>query len=152
MPMRLSKKGFNNLLIFGILLITFIFNFNQRLREPHETKQSTVIPKEFTILEIQTPDYTLTRVGRNWQRKPSMGISSDKLQQVVNNWQTVPLDTLTEQNFPLSDFILRFFIAEQKDPIIVQLHQLQNDHYVLQVNEKLYLSLPSNQLSLFLGR
>jgi len=150
--MRLSKKGFNNLLIFGILLITFIFNFSQRLREPHETKQSTVIPKEFTILEIQTPDYTLTRVGRNWQRKPSMGISSDKLQQVVNNWQTVPLDTLTEQNFPLSDFILRFFIAEQKDPIIVQLHQLQNDHYVLQVNEKLYLSLPSNQLSLFLGR
>ena len=150
--MRLSKKGFNNLLIFGILLITFIFNFSQRLREPHETKQSTVIPKEFTILEIQTPDYTLTRVGRNWQRKPSMGISSDKLQQVVNNWQTVPLDTLTEQSFPLSDFILRFFIAEQKDPIIVQLHQLQNDHYVLQVNEKLYLSLPSNQLSLFLGR
>ncbi|TEW45486.1 hypothetical protein [Psychromonas algicola] len=150
--MRLSKKGFNNLLIFGILLITFIFNFSQRLREPHETKQSTVIPKEFTILEIQTPDYTLTRVGRNWQRKPSMGISSDKLQQVVNNWQTVPLDTLTEQSFLLSDFILRFFIAEQKDPIIVQLHQLQNDHYVLQVNEKLYLSLPSNQLSLFLGR
>ena len=150
--MRLSKKGFNNLLIFGILLITFIFNFNQRLHEPQQTNQSTVIPKELTILEIQTPDYSLTRIGRNWQRKPSMGISSNKLQQVVSNWQTIPLDRLTEQSFPLSDFVLTFFIAEQQDPIIVQLHQLQNDHYVLQVNEKLYLSLPADKLTLFLGR
>jgi len=152
MQMRLSKKGFNNLLIFGILLIIFIFNFKQLLQEPHKTKQSTVIPKAFTILEIQTPDYTLTRVGRNWQRKPSMGISNDTLHQIVNNWQTVALDTLTEQSFPLSDFTLRFFVAEQKEPILIQLHQLQNDHYVLQVNENLYFSLPSNQLSLFLGR
>jgi len=150
--MRLSKKGFNNLLIFGILLITFIFNFNQRLREPQQTDQSTAIPKAFTILEIRTPDYMLTRVGRNWQRKPSMGISSDKLQQVVNNWQTIPLDSLTEQNLPPSDFVLTFFVAEQEEPIMVQLHQQPNNQYILQVNEKLYLSLPAEKLSLFLGR
>lgn len=150
--MRLSKKGFNNLLIFGILLITFIFNFNQRLREPQQTDQSTVIPKAFTILEIRTPDYTLTRIGRNWQRKPSMGISSNKLQQVVNNWQTIPLDSLTEQNHPPSDFVLTFFVAEQEEAITVQLHQLQNNQYILQVDEKLYLSLPTDKLSLFLGR
>ena len=150
--MRLSKKGFNNLLIFGILLITFIFNFNQRLREPQQTDQSTAIPKAFTILEIRTPDYMLTRVGRNWQRKPSMGISSDKLQQVVNNWQTIPLDSLTEQNLPPSDFVLTFFVAEQEEPIMVQLHQQSNNQYILQVNEKIYLSLPAEKLSLFLGR
>jgi len=150
--MQLSKKGFNNILIFGILLITFIFNFSQGLREPQQTDQSTVIPKAFTILEIQTPDYSLTRVGRNWQRKPSLGISSVQLQQVVNNWQTIPLESLTEQNLPPSDFVLTFFVAEQEEPIIVQLHQLQNDQYILQIDENLYLSLPANKLPLFLGR
>ena len=81
-----------------------------------------------------------------------MGISNNKLQQIVNNWQTVPLDTLIEQELTYSAFILRFFIAEQKQPIIVQLHQLPNDQYILQVNEHIYLSLPADKLSLFLGR
>jgi len=150
--MRLSKKGFNNVLIFGILLITFFFNFNQRLQAPLDTDQKTVLSPAFTILEIQTPDYVLTRVGREWQRKPSMGISSDTLKQVVNHWQTIPLTVLTAPDVSPSEYVFRFYVAEQAQPILVQLHQLANNQYALQINETEYLSLPSDKLPLFLGR
>ena len=130
--MRLSKKGFNNVLIFGILLITFFFNFNQRLQAPLDTDQKTVLSPAFTILEIQTPDYVLTRVGREWQRKP--------------------LTVLTAPDVSPSEYVFRFYVAEQAQPILVQLHQLANNQYALQINETEYLSLPSDKLPLFLGR
>jgi hypothetical protein len=150
--MRLSKRGWNNVLIFGVLLVIFIFNFSQNLRLSSSVETQSVIPPDLTILEIQTPDYVITRVGRQWTQQPSVGLSSEDLQQIVNNWQTMPLDVLTEQELTTSTFILRFFIAEQTQPIIVQLHQLQNGQYVLQVNERTFLSLPIEKLTLFLGK
>lgn len=150
--MRLSKKGWNNVLIFGVLLVIFIFNFKQPLRLSTKNAQQSVISLELTIVEIETPDYVIKRVGRNWESKPSMGASSEKLERIVNNWQTIPLDTLTEQNLPPSSFILKFFIMDQVQPIIVQLHQQQNDQYILQINEHTFLSLPADKLTLFLGK
>ena len=150
--MRLSKKGWNNVLIFGVLLIIFIFNFSQQLRLSTVVSQRTVISSDLTIVEIETPDYVITRVGRNWESNPSVGLSSDNLQQIVNNWQAVPLDALTEQDLPTSNFVLKFFVTEQVQPIIVQLHQQQNDQYILQVDENSFLSLPTEKLTSFLGR
>ncbi|WP_160064871.1 hypothetical protein [Psychromonas sp. L1A2] len=150
--MRLSKRGWNNVLIFGVLLIIFIFNFSQQLRLSTVVSQRTVISSDLTIVEIETPDYVITRVGRNWESNPSVGLSSDNLQQIVNNWQAVPLDALTEQDLPTSNFVLKFFVTEQVQPIIVQLHQQQNDQYILQVDENSFLSLPTEKLTSFLGR
>ena len=150
--MRLSKRGWNNVLIFGVLLIIFIFNFSQQLRLSTVVSQRTVISSDLTIVEIETPDYVITRVGRNWESNHSVGLSSDNLQQIVNNWQAVPLDALTEQDLPTSNFVLKFFVTEQVQPIIVQLHQQQNDQYILQVDENSFLSLPTEKLTSFLGR
>lgn len=150
--MRLSKRGWNNVLIFGILLIIFIFHFSQQLSLTSQNSQRTVIPSSLTIVEIETPDFIITRVGRNWKSNPSIGISSDKLKEIVNNWQTMPLDTLTEQNIPQSDFVIKFFSAEQVQPIIVQLHQQDDDHYILQIDAQTYISLPAKKLPLFIGK
>jgi hypothetical protein len=150
--MRLSKKGWNNVLIFGVLLVIFIFNFSQDLRLSSPVNTQSVISPDVTILEIQTPDYVISRNGRQWAQKPSVGLSSENLQQLVNNWQSVPLAVLTEQKLVSSTFVLRFFVAEQIQPIIVQLHQLQNEQYILQVNEHTFLSLPIEKLTLFLGK
>lgn len=150
--MRLSKRGWNNVLIFGVLLIIFIFNFSEKLRLSSTIPQHTVISSDITIVEIETPDYIITRVGRKWESKPNIGLSSENLQHIVNNWQTIPLDTLAEQNLPTSDFTLKFFVTEQTQPIIVQLHQQADNQYILQVNDDTFLSLPTEKLTSFLGR
>ena len=148
--MRLSTKGWNNVLIFGILLIIFVFNFRHQLHLSPALSR-TVISSALTIVEIETPDYSITRIGRKWETTPPTGISSEKLQEIVNNWQKTPLDHSTEQNKLNSDFIIKLFVAEQTSPIIVQLHQQQNDQYILQIDDQLFLSLPPEKLPLFLG-
>lgn len=150
--MRLSKRGWNNVLIFGVLLIIFIFNFSQHLRLSSPKSSQSVISPELTILEIQTPDYVMKRVGRNWSQEPSVGLSNENLQDIADNWQTTPLEVFTTQTLPTSNFVFKFFVAEQIQPIIVQLHQLQDEQYVLQINEDTFLSLPLDKLTLFLGK
>ena len=151
MFMRLSKKGWNNVLIFGVLLIIFIFNFRQQLHFSNSTPQRPVISPDLTIVEIQTPDFIMTRTGRKWKREPSINLSNENLQTIVNNWQTLPLAVLDIQSLPSSDFILKFFVIEQQQPIIVQLHQLQDGQYILQVNENTFLTLPIDKLTLLIG-
>ncbi|MDA7746824.1 hypothetical protein N8878_05775, partial [Psychromonas sp.] len=112
----------------------------------------TAISPELTILEIETPDYIISRVGRNWKSEPNIGISSIHLEQIVNNWQTTSLESTSIQDISPSEFIIKFFVAEQQQPIIIQLHQQDNDRFILQVDEKLFLSLPSDKLVQFLGR
>lgn len=150
--MRLSKKGWNNVLIFGVLLIIFIFNFRQQLNFSNSAPQRPVISPELTIVEIQTPDYVMTRTGREWKREPSINLSKENLQSIVNNWQTLPLTVLNLQSLPSSSFILSFFVIEQDQPITVQLHQQPNGQYILQVNEDTFLALPVEQLTAFIGR
>ncbi|WP_413691835.1 hypothetical protein [Psychromonas sp. KJ10-2] len=98
--MRLSKKGWNNVLIFGVLLIIFIFNFRQQLNFSNTTQQRPVISPDFTIVEIQTPDFVMTRTGREWKREPSINLSNENLQSIVDNWQALPLDVLNIQSLP----------------------------------------------------
>lgn len=150
--MRLSKRGWNNVLIFGVLLIIFIFHFSQQLNLSSQNSQRSIIPPALTIVEIITPDYTITRVGRDWKSEPNMGMSSEKLDGIVNNWQNIPLDTLVEQNTPHSDFAIKFFAAEMSQPIVVQMHQQEDDHYIVEIDGQQFLSLPADKLTLFLGK
>jgi len=150
--MRLSRKGWNNVLIFAVLLIIFIFNFSQKLTLSPRVQQRSVIPENVTIVEIKTPDYRITRLGRRWQSEPNLHLSKQQLNTLVNNWQRLKLSTQD----PVSEktdapYTIQVYIADQDQPIIVQLYQYGN-HYLLQTDSKMSLLLTANQVPLLLGR
>ncbi len=149
--MRLSKRGWNNVLIFGVLLIVFIFNFSHKLTLSPKVRQRSVVDKQLMIVEIKTPDFRIKRSGRTWVSEPSLGLSEQQLALLVQNWQTLKLDTqpaVTKPNDPYNIFI---YSADQEQPIIVQLFQ-HGDNYLLQSDADMSLLLASEQLPLFLGR
>lgn len=148
--MRLSKRGLNNILILGVLMVIFLFNMQQQSSSPLNLPRS-VIADKFTILEIETPDYVISRMGKNWKVTPENRLSNNKLHDIVKHWQTTPLDAFIEQEIDTSLFVIKFYVAEQSLPLIVHLYQLSNDDYALQVEDQPLLSLPAEKISLFLG-
>jgi len=84
--MRLSARGWNNVLIFGVLIIVFLFNFSHKLLLAPKVHQRTVISKDIMIVEIKTPDFVIKRSGRNWVSKPNLGLSEHQLALLVQNW------------------------------------------------------------------
>lgn len=149
--MRLSKKGWNNVLIFGVLTIIFLFNFSHKLLLEPKVKQRTLIDNQVMIVEIKTPDFSIKRNGRSWVSQPDMGLSEHQLSLLVKNWQNLPLQTQEPIIQPKHPFIMQVYTAEQDQPIIVKLIQ-QGENYLLQTDEKMSLFLSAQQLPLFLGR
>ena len=149
--MRLSKRGWNNVLIFGVLIIVFLFNFSHKLLLKPKVHQRTLISSELMIVEIKTPDFSIKRVGRSWVSEPNLGLSEHQLSLLVQNWQNLPLQTHAAILRPKDPFIMQVYTANQVQPVIVQLIQQGND-YLLQTDESMSLFLSSEQLPLFLGR
>lgn len=149
--MRLSKKGFNNVLIFSILTLIFIFNFGKQLLPDSESKDQTIIDSALTIVEIKTPDFTIKRLGRSWSQEPNHGLSEQQLSKVVQNWQSMPLPVYDAPIETISPYIISVYIANKDQPMIIKLIQQGND-YVLQTSDQTVLFLKGDQLSLFLGR
>ncbi|PKG38186.1 hypothetical protein [Psychromonas sp. Urea-02u-13] len=149
--MRLSKRGWNNVLIFGVLIIVFLFNFSHKLLLKPKVHQRTLIGSEVMIVEIKTPDFSIKRVGRNWISEPNLGLSELQLSLLVQNWQHLPLQTHAAIIQPQNPFVMQVYTANDAQPIIVKLIQ-QGDDYLLQTDENMSLFLSSEQLPLFLGR
>ena len=149
--MRLSKKGWNNVLIFGVLTIIFLFNFSHKLLLEPKVHQRTLINKDMLILEIRTPDFSIKRDGRSWISEPNLGLSEQQLSSLVKNWQNIPLQTQEPVIQPKNPFVMQVYSANQDQPIIVKLIQ-QGENYLLQTDETMSLFLSAQQLPLFLGR
>ena len=149
--MRLSKKGWNNVLIFGVLIILILFNFSQKLMQQPKTEQRTVIGNQQMIVEIKTPDFSIKRSGRSWISEPNLGLSEQQLSLLVQNWQNHPLQIQAAILNPENLFIIHVYTADKAQPITVKLIQ-QDDHYLLQTDDEISLFLSDEQLPLFIGR
>lgn len=149
--MRLSKKGWNNVLIFSMFTIIFLFNFGHQLPLSSKTEQRSIISDQATIVEIKTPDLRVTRVGRSWKSEPQLGLSELQLSSLVKNWQTLKLETSPAFEITNSQYIMQVYIAEQVQPITVALLQ-QGENYLLQSDANESLLLNAAQLPLLLGR
>ena len=149
--MRLSKRGWNNVLIFGVLIIVFLFNFSHKLLLKPKVHQRTVISSELMVVEIKTPDFAIKRSGRSWISEPNIGLSEHQLSLLVQNWQSLPLQVQAAIVQPSDAFIMQVYTANNAQPIIVKLIQ-QGEDYLLQTDEEMSLFLSSEQLPLFLGR
>ena len=149
--MRLSRKGWNNVLIFGVLIVVFLFNFSHKLLLKPKVHQRTLIDSSVMIVEIKTPDFAIKRSGRNWVSEPNLGLSEHQLSLLVQNWQTLPLDTQSAILEPKNPFVMQVYTANDAQPIIVRLIQ-QGENYLLQTDDEMALFLSSQQLPLFLGR
>lgn len=149
--MRLSRKGWNNVLIFAVLFIVFVFNFSHKLTLSPKVHQRAVIDGDFTIVEIKTPDYRIKRSGRTWQSEPNLGLTEQQLTSLVNNWQGLKLETQPPVDNVKTPYTIQVFTAKHEQPIIVQLYQYET-HYLLQTDPSMSLLLKENQLPLLLGR
>ena len=149
--MRLSRRGWNNVLIFAVLSIIFIANFSDKLSLSSDTEPRPIIDSQLTIVEIKTPDYQIKRFGRTWKSEPDLGFSEAQLLSLVKSWQHMPLEEQAPFDTPAHPYVIKIYTVDKEQPIVVQLSQFGDD-YLLQTNPSYSLLLHAEQLPLLLGR
>ncbi len=144
--MNLSRKGWNNVLIFAVLGMIFIFNFSHKLMmEPKsfKTDSSSILPEHTMVLSMEAPDYIIERVGRSWRSKPAIGLQPEQLAKVIYHWSTMslPLYKAEVGQLPVSQFSQKyiFWLAGVEEPMTITLYQLEQGFIIANWREQLLL-------------
>lgn len=85
--MKLTKRGWNNVLLLGSLMMIFLFNtMNNKLLENSEGQQEAVLPPQSMLLTLEYPDLVIERLGRHWRTVPGKGIEPASIEVLVDHW------------------------------------------------------------------
>lgn len=89
--LRLSKKGWNNVLIFSMLLMIMLFNGLHKRLPFGETKaqQVSLLPENSLVLTLSFGDIAVERIGQSWRSNPSVGLSESELSQLMLDWRAM---------------------------------------------------------------
>lgn len=87
--LRLSKKGWNNILIFSMLLMIMVFNgLHKRIPLGKvEAQLVSLLPEDSLVLTLAFGDIAVERIGQSWRTNPQADIEAAALAQMMLAWR-----------------------------------------------------------------
>lgn len=146
--LRLSRKGFNNLLIISISLMIIILNLMND-RSPTDAIDPT--PETIQLLEsgavILTMDYPavkIERIGQGW-RSSSAQLSLQQMQQLETDWLKLEVVEIVGASVQLApEAVVRLTIMGFAEPLTIALINSTGFDYLV-VNNRVF-EIPAAQV------
>ncbi len=146
--MRLSKRAWNNVLIFACLGMIIIFNLmSGKLIDNAEGSVATILPEQSMILTLEYPNVSIERLGTSWRVNPSEIIQPADVERIMNTWLTISgeisLATSDEEGYRVT-----LWLAGQEHPMKLWI-QPESQLITDILNQKTWIISPSqlNQLT-----
>jgi hypothetical protein len=98
--MKLSRSGWNNVIIFSVMIFILVINItNKKLYSSDETQsdgQNMIFAKHAVILSLAIKQQvTIERIGRTWRATPAK-ISGQVLDQMMLTWHEAEGNIVSE--------------------------------------------------------
>lgn len=162
MRIKLSQRGWNNVLIFASMFMILLFNgVHKKLFENQSeqiTAQAVLVEASEFIQGIDYPGLKLQKVGVHWQSvADELSLKSQDISQLVYSWQHEPMQLvaeLTHAELKLPSFVVSVWLAGQDKARFYQVYLdeevafVRNGNAVWQLNIKqLHQFVPSQLLN-----
>jgi len=146
---RMSRKAWNNIIIFAMLLMIFLFNATTNiLNGPDDKPQSIgLLPEHSLLMTLQSNGLEIQRIGTGWRLVPAAGVTQQQVHNIVNNWQVsimAPIEIPQPKNQPL---VVVAWLAGVDQGMVFQLYQQQQD--ILVQHQGNWFIILNSQLSQF---
>jgi hypothetical protein len=143
-PMGLSRKAWNNVVIFSMLLMIFFLNgLHQKLNPDHEVSgPQQLLPEQSFVLTLAFPGYKIERIGTSWRIDGPWQATPEQVQALVNRWLALKLevaDVALSADKAIS--VARFWLAGQELPVSYQLYFEKEQYYLFDKQHQLWLHL-----------
>ncbi len=97
MAMQLSRRGWNNVLIFAVLGFICVFQLSQQGLLERQPERSAPVPDTAVIMEIRFDETLIQRIGNGW-RSPQSAWNEAQIEQWLRLLQTaLPTREIVEQ-------------------------------------------------------
>ncbi|WP_158972542.1 hypothetical protein [Paraglaciecola sp. L3A3] len=117
---RLSQRGWNNVIIFTTLILILLFNFSSDFlnRGLDDTiTRTSLIPSDWVVTTIEFEQDTVERIGQGWRSK-SGSLNLDDLNLLVSHWQNAQVQLFdSELNWQADSQVVKLWFVGQAEPI-----------------------------------
>lgn len=147
--MKLSRTGWNNVIIFVVMAFILLINMtNNKIFSdddaPPETGQATLFAAHDTILTLTFfPNITIERIGKTWRSTPSI-LNEQSLDQMMRSWKNSEGEVV--KNPPVLDekmaLVIKVELAGQSEPQILNLFATDTELLVFNQTTNICKSFP----------
>ena len=89
---RMSKRAFNNVVIFAMLGMIFLFNINSFLPSATAPASIPLLPQDGYVLKIEQGSHKLERVGQQWRWSGVRQTLASTPEQHIDVWRNATMD------------------------------------------------------------
>ncbi|NOU52667.1 hypothetical protein HG263_19360 [Pseudoalteromonas sp. JBTF-M23] len=146
--MGLTRKAWNNVVIFSMLLMIFFLNGIHHKLNPEEAPigLQRLLPEQSFVLTLAFPGYKIERIGTSWRIDGPWQANAEQLQALVTLWQSAELEV---SNVSLSAdkalSVARFWLASEELPLSYQLYYDNQHYYLFDKQQQHWLLLSTEQ-------
>ena len=150
---RLSQRGWNNVIIVSMLMLIMLFNFSSDFLNGGSGEAPsllTLVPANMTITTMAFEQEKVERIGQGWRAtsgKNGKKYSNERLASLVEHWVNAEI-SLFEQNpnWKLPITTVKIWFAGQALPIEYKFMQMA-DKTLVKIDQQTYqLISPSYQM------
>ncbi|GDY27267.1 hypothetical protein AHAT_31570 [Agarivorans sp. Toyoura001] len=128
--MKMSRRGWNNIIIFAVASMILIFKYVELNNQQSESEQQLagqLLPQGATILRIELPELVIERVGTQWRSEPpterSIAVIDAWLHITLEPWQNALGGAASSQG-------VHIYLANSAAPIELTLFELGQQRWL----------------------
>lgn len=154
--MQLSRRGWNNVIIFAVLAMMLIFQYSGNMlnQDSKAPLYQPALPANAVVLSMQLDNIQIRRVGSELEIKPAMGLTQPQLQQIIKAWESATFKSLPE-DIAVTNLAygvnISFELANLSEPVTLILYQVEGG-YLLQNWQQQLLQIDEAELQVLLPR
>ena len=143
--LRLSQRAWNNVVIFAMLLMVYLFTLSNDILNGENTssdQKQAVLPPYSVIMSMDLGATVVERIGQDWRITGETSEVLPRLKDIMNNW--LALTALPSVLQPASSpYVLSFQLAGEEKQRVYQLYpipkgillQHNGDRFLLDLDE-----------------
>ncbi|KAF7788636.1 hypothetical protein PRUB_a1652 [Pseudoalteromonas rubra] len=151
--MRLSRKAWNNVVIFSMLIMIFFLNgIHQKINPPAEERGSMpLFEQQSFVLALGFPGYKIERIGTSWRlsadAQADWQAQPSTLEALITQWQESELTVTDNPGLPASAAVsvAQFWLAGSELPLSFQLYHQQQSYYLFARQPQRWFSVSKAQ-------
>jgi len=133
---RFSQRAINNIVIFAMLIMIALFNFDALLPRSQGPAVMTLLPSDAHVLKIDFPEFSIERVASTFVYKGDIQTNLSALERVTA-WQSVEVEhAQTSQQLNVLPYIVTVWLAGQPQGHVFAFYKVENKHVIVQYNNQ----------------
>lgn len=146
--LNISRKAWNNILIFTMLIMIFLLNGLHHKLNPSDSTPSSasILPAQSFILTIEYPALKIERIGTSWR---SVGKPISNINITINTWLNAQAKVITpapQVSDPL--LVASIWLAGEQLAFTYPLYQLEQNYALFNKQQQQWLLLEPSQAKL----